>query len=163
MVFSKKPFAVPQQVLDYIGRYTHRVAISNNRIVDIKDGMVTFTYKDRKDNDTLKLTTVDSGEFIRRFLLHVLPPGFTKIRHFGFLANKRKKQTIQLCRELIGDNLQHPEPQKKTATELMIELTGTDITRCPCCREGTMIIIMEMPYPSKRAYSSSHSGYKDSS
>jgi hypothetical protein len=163
VVFSKKPFAGPQQVLDYVGRYTHRVAISNNRIVDVKDGMVTFTYRDRKDNDTLKLTTVDSGEFIKRFLLHVLPVGFMKIRHFGFLANKSKKETIQLCRELIGDNTQHPERTKKTATELMVELTGTDITRCPCCREGTMIIIMEMPYPSRRAYSYSHSGYKDSS
>ena len=163
VVFSKKPFAGPQQVLDYIGRYTHRVAISNNRIVDVKDGMVTFTYKDRKDNDTLKLTTVDSGEFIRRFLLHVLPPGFMKIRHCGFLANKCKKETIKLCRELIGDNVQHPKRQKKTATELMIELTGTDITRCPCCSEGTMIIIMEMPYPSRRAYSYSQSDYKDSS
>ncbi len=163
VVFSKKPFAGPQQVLEYIGRYTHRVAISNNRIVDVQNGMVTFTYRDRKDNNTLKLTTVDSGEFIRRFLLHVLPPGFMKIRHFGFLANKQKKETIQLCRELMDDNTEHPEREKKTATELMIELTGIDITRCPCCREGTMITVMEMPYPSRRAYSYSHSGHKDSS
>jgi hypothetical protein len=79
------------------------------------------------------------------------------------LANKSKKEAIQLCRELIGDTTQHPEREKKTAPELMIELTGVDITRCPCCREGTMIVIMEMPYPSRRAYSYSHSGYKDSS
>jgi hypothetical protein len=163
VVFSKKPFAGPQQVLDYIGRYTHRVAISNNRIVNVQDGMVTFTYRDRKDNNTVKLTTVDAGEFIRRFLRHVLPLGFTKIRHFGFLSNKRKKETIQFCRELIGDNTQQPPREKKTAPELMIELTGTDITRCPCCKEGTMIIIMEMPYPSRRAYSYSYRGYKDSS
>jgi predicted Zn-ribbon and HTH transcriptional regulator len=140
VVFSKKPFAGPQQVIDYIGRYTHRVAISNNR-----------------------LTTVDSGEFIKRFLVHVLPIGFTKIRHFGFLANKNKKENIQLCRKLIGDNTQHPEREKKTAPELMIELTGIDITRCPCCKEGTMITVMEMPYPSRRAYSYSDSSYKDSS
>jgi predicted Zn-ribbon and HTH transcriptional regulator len=164
VVFSKKPFAGPKQVLDYIGRYTHRVAISNNRIVDVQDGMVTFTYRDRKDNNTLKLTTVDSEEFIKRFLLHVLPAGFMKIRHFGLLANKSKKQTIQLCRDLIGDNIQYPERQKKTSTELMIELTGKDITKCPCCKEGTMITIMEMPYPSIRsAYSYTHNGYTDSS
>jgi len=163
VVFSKKPFAGPQQVLDYIGRYTHRVAISNNRIVDVQNGMVTFSYRDRKDNNALKLTTVDSGEFIKRFLVHVLPIGFTKIRHFGFLANKNKKENIQLCRELIGDTTQHPEREKKTAPELMIELTGIDITRCPCCKEGTMITVMEMPYPSRRAYSYSYIGYKDSS
>jgi Putative transposase/Transposase zinc-binding domain len=163
VVFSKKPFAGPQQVLDYIGRYTHRVAISNNRIVNVQDGMVTFTYRDRKDNNTVKLTTVDAGEFIRRFLRHVLPVGFMKIRYFGFLSNKRKKETIQLCRELIGDSTPHPQREKKTANELMIELTGTDITRCPCCKKGTMIIIMEMPYPSPRAHSYSRSGYQDSS
>ena len=160
VVFSKKPFAGPQQVLDYIGRYTHRVAISNNRIMDVQDGMVTFTYKDRKDNDTVKSTTVDSGEFIRRFLFHVLPLGFMKIRHFGYLSNKQKKKTIQLCRELIGSDTRQPEREKKTATELMIELTGIDITRCPCCRKGTMIIIMEMPYPTRRAFGYS---YADSS
>ena len=82
-MFSKKPFAGPQEVLEYIGRYTHRVAISNNRIVDVKDGKLTFTYRDRKDNDTLKLKTLDAGEFIRRFLLHVLPEGFMKIRLCG--------------------------------------------------------------------------------
>jgi hypothetical protein len=163
VVFSKKPFAGPQQVLDYVGRYTHRVAISNNRIVDVQDGMVTFTYRDRKDNNTLKLTTVDSGEFIRRFLLHVLPPGFMKVRHFGFLANKQKKETIQLCRELIGVDSQQPERTEKTSSQLMFELTGVDITRCPCCKEGTMIIVMEMPYPARKTYRYSATGYMDSS
>jgi hypothetical protein len=148
VVFSKKPFAGPQAVLQYIGRYTHRVAISNNRIVDVLDGKVTFTYRDRKNNNTLRIKTLDAEEFIRRFLLHVLPEGFMKIRHFGFLSNRRKKENDQLCRELIGDPL--PERAKKTAGELMLELTGIDIARCPCCREGTMTIIMEMPYPSRR-------------
>jgi hypothetical protein len=129
VVFSKKPFAGPQEVLDYIGRYTHRVAISNNRIVDIQDGKVTFTYRDRKDNGTLKLKTLDAVEFIRRFLLHVLPEGFMKIRHFGFLSNRHKKEKVHLCRELIGDNnpvpayrTGRPERAKKTAGELMLEL-----------------------------------------
>jgi hypothetical protein len=163
VVFSKKPFAGPQQVLDYVGRYTHRVAISNNRIVDVQDDRVTFSYRDRKDNNTLKFTTLDAGEFIGRFLLHVLPSGFMKIRHYGFLANKTKKETIALCRELIGDTRQQPERTEKTPSELMFELTGRDITRCPCCREGTMIIVTEMPYPSRRAYKYSPTGYKDSS
>ncbi len=163
VVFSKKPFAGPQEVLDYIGRYTHRVAISNNRIVNVQDGMVTFIYRDRKDNDTLKLKTLDAKEFIRRFLLHVLPAGFMKIRHFGFLSNRRKKENVQLCRELIGDNTPRPERAKKTAGELMLELTGIDITRCPCCREGTMTIIMETPYPSRRADMRPVAVYVDSS
>lgn len=163
VVFSKKPFAGPQAVLDYIGRYTHRIAISNNRIMDIKDGRVTFAYRDRKDNNSLKLKTLDAEEFIRRFLLHVLPGGFMKIRHFGFLSNRRKKDNLQLCRKLIGDNTQPPERVKKTPDQLMLELTGRDITKCPCCREGHMAIISEMPYPSRTAYICSGTGYVDSS
>ncbi len=163
VVFSKKPFAGPQAVLDYIGRYTHRVAISNSRIVNVQDGKVTFTYRDRKDNDTLKLKTLEAGEFIRRFLLHVLPDGFMKIRHFGFLANRRKKDNVQRCRELLGDNTPAPERAKKPAAELMLELTGKDITRCPCCRQGSMTIIMEMPYPSRRTQIPRSIGFVDSS
>lgn len=163
VVFSKKPFAGPQEVLDYIGRYTHRIAISNNRVVDVQDGKVTFAYRDRKDNDTLKLMTLEAGEFIRRFLLHVLPDGFMKIRHFGFLSNRYKKEKVQICRELIGDNSPLPERVKKTAGELMLELTGIDITRCPCCREGHMAIIMEMPYPSRRSPMRPSAAHVDSS
>ncbi len=161
VVFSKKPFAGPQEVLNYVGRYTHRIAISNNRIVDVQGGKVTFTYRDRKDNNILKLMTLDSGEFIGRFLLHVLLGEFMKIRHFGFLANKRKKETVQLCRELIGDNSQQPERAKKTSSELMFELTGIDINRCPCCREVTMVIVMEMPYPSRIVYRCPDNSYSD--
>jgi hypothetical protein len=151
VVYSKKPFAGPEQVLEYLGRYTHRIAISNNRIVDVKDGKVTFTYRDRKDNDTVKPKTLEAEEFIRRFLRHVLPDGFMKIRHFGFLSNRNKKENVQRCRELLGDNCPPLERVKKTAVELMLELTGTDITRCPCCKKGRMITIKEMPYPSRRA------------
>ncbi len=163
VVYSKKPFAGPQQVLDYIGRYTHRVAISNNRIVDIQDGKVTFTYRDRKNDNVLRIKTLEGEEFIRRFLLHVLPDGFMKIRHYGFLSNRRKKENVRLCRELIGDDSPAHERVKKTAGELMLGLTGIDITRCPCCREGTMTIIMEMPYPSRRAYMRPRAVYMDSS
>jgi predicted Zn-ribbon and HTH transcriptional regulator len=163
VVYSKKPFAGPEQVLDYIGRYTHRIAISNNRIVGVKDGKVVFTYRDRKDNNTLKLKTLDAGEFIRRFLLHVLPGGFMKIRHFGFLSNRRKKENVQLCRELLGDNNPAPGRAKKTAAELMSELTGIDITRCSCCGKGAMKIVIVMPYPSRRAYAHPRTAYADSS
>jgi len=151
VVYSKKPFAGPEQVLDYLGRYTHRIAISNNRIVDVKDGKVTFNYRDRKDNNTLKPKTLEAEEFIRRFLLHVLPDGFMKIRHFGFLSNRRKKENVQRCRELLGDNRPMPVRTKKTAVELMLELTGTDLTRCPCCKKGRMVNIKEMPYPPRVA------------
>jgi len=150
VVYSKKPFAGPEQVVEYVGRYTHRIAISNNRIVDVRDGDVTFTYRDRKHNNILRLKTLKSGEFIRRFLLHVLPSGFMKIRHFGFLCNTKKKDNLQLCRQLIGVDAQPLEREKRPACELMFELTGTDITKCPCCGEGRMLVIVEIPYPSRR-------------
>src|SRR3990172_44598 len=86
VVYAKKPFGSPQTVLDYLGRYTHRVALSNNRILAVENGQVTFSYRDRRDKDRLKSMPLDAEQFIRRFLLHVLPDGFIRIRHFGFLA-----------------------------------------------------------------------------
>jgi hypothetical protein len=145
VVYAKKPFASPQQVLDYLGRYTHRVAISNNRILCAKDGQVTFTYRDRSDEDRLKTKTLDAQEFIRRFLLHVLPDGFMRIRHFGFLANRTKKQALPRCRELLGLPPALPELPNKSTQDLMRELTGTDISRCPRCKQGTMVIVAELP------------------
>ncbi|MCL4552973.1 MAG: IS91 family transposase [Candidatus Marsarchaeota archaeon] len=145
IVYSKKPFAGPQQVLDYLGRYTHRVAISNNRIIDIDNGRVAFTYKDRKDNDSRKLMTLEADEFIRRFLLHILPDRFMRIRHFGFLANRSKKQNLSLCRQLLGLSPEIPKPPVKTVCELMLELTGSDPTKCPQCARGTMIVIRTFP------------------
>ena len=145
VVYCKKPFAGPQQVLDYIGRYTHRVAISNQRIVNIENGNVTFTYRDRRNNNTLKTMRLKAEEFIRRFLLHVLPGGFVRIRHFGFLANRYKKENIQKCREIIGCSEQVPETREKNYQERMLELTGIDLTQCPCCKTGSMIVIEEIP------------------
>ena len=145
IVYCKKPFAGPQQVLDYIGRYTHRVAISNPRIVNIENDKVTFTYRDRRNNNTLKTMTLKAQEFIRRFLLHVLPAGFVRIRHFGFLANRYKKENIQKCREIIGYSEQVPKTAEKNTQERMLELTGIDITLCPCCKKGSMIVIEEIP------------------
>ena len=99
-VNAKKPFGSPHTVLDYLGRYTHRVALSNDRILSVENGQVTFSYRDRKDKDRLKSMPLDAQEFIRRFLLHVLPDGFMRIRHFGFLANRAKKHALPQCRKL---------------------------------------------------------------
>jgi len=132
-------------VLDYLGRYTPRVALSNHRILSLQNGQVTFTYRDRKDKDRLKSMTLDAQEFIRRFLLHVLPEGFMRTRHFGFLANRTKKHSLPQCRKLLGLNPALPEIPKRSAQDLLRELTGIDLSRCPSCKLGTMIVVGEMP------------------
>jgi Putative transposase/Transposase zinc-binding domain len=145
VVYAKKPFGSPQTVLDYLGRYTHRVALSNDRILNVQNGQVTFSYRDRKDRDRKKTMTLDAQEFIRRFLLHVLPDGFMRIRHFGFLANRVKKLALPQCRKLLGLNPALPEIPKRSAHELLRELIGIDLSRCPSCKQGTMIIVAELP------------------
>lgn len=102
VVYCRKPFKSAQQVLNYLGRYTHRVAISNSRIVDFDGENVTFKWKDYKDNYRIKLMTISAAEFVRRFLLHVLPTGFTKIRHYGILASCNVKFKLALCFKLAG-------------------------------------------------------------
>jgi len=145
IAYAKRPFADPEQVLEYLGRYTHRVAISNNRILSIDNGKVTFTYRDRQDNNKIQPMSLDADEFIRRFLLHILPRGFMKIRYFGFLAHRNKKQAVALIRKLIDPDMKLPEKIKESIFEMMRRLTGTDITCCPKCRKGKMIIIRKLP------------------
>jgi hypothetical protein len=145
IAYAKRPFAGPQQVLDYLGRYTHRVAISNNRIVSIENGKVTFTYKDRQKKDEIKKMTLDAHEFIRRFLLHVLPKGLIKIRYFGFLAHTNKKKDIPLIRKLIDPDATLPEKINESISEMMLRLTGIDISCCPVCKKGKMIRIRKLP------------------
>lgn len=145
VVYAKKPFGSPQTVLDYLGRYTQRVALSNDRILNVQNGQVTFTYRDRKDKDRLKSMTLDAQEFIRRFLLHILPDGFMRVRHFGFLANRTKKHSLPQCRKLLGLSSALPELPKKSAHDLFLELTGIDLSRCPRCQKGTMIVVGELP------------------
>jgi predicted Zn-ribbon and HTH transcriptional regulator len=145
IVYAKKPFGSPRTVLDYLGRYTHRVALSNERILSVQNGQVTFTYRDRKDKDRLKSMTLDAQEFIHRFLLHVLPDGFMRIRHFGFLANRAKKHALPQCRKLLGLCSALPKLAKKSAQDLLLELTGIDLSRCPRCQKGTLIVIGELP------------------
>jgi hypothetical protein len=132
VVYSKAPFAGPRKLLDYLGRYTHRVAISNHRLLSCDDGQVRFTYRDRSNGDRRKIASLLGKEFIRRFLLHVLPPGFMRIRHYGFLANRAKKTCLAQCREQLGAPA--PEPaEAKTVADWIRDLTGIDITRCPHC------------------------------
>lgn len=145
IAYAKRPFAGPQQVLEYLGRYTHRVAISNNRILSIDNGKVNFTYRDRDRNNETRIMTLDAHEFIRRFLLHILPRGFIKIRYFGFLAHKNKKQAITRLRKLIDPVAKLPKKIKETIVEMMLRLTGNDITCCPKCRKGKMKIIRKLP------------------
>jgi len=141
IAYIKRPFAGPKQVLEYLGRYTHRVAISNNRILSIDDGKVTFTYRDRQRNSQIRKMTLGAQEFIRRFLLHVLPPGFMKIRYFGFLSHTNKNEQIPLIRKLIDPDAELPEKISETVCEMMLRLTGEDITCCPKCKRGKMVRI----------------------
>ena len=143
VVHVKEPIKRCEYVLEYLGRYTHRVAISNHRLLSLEDGQVTFTYKNRKTGQIQK-TTIEAVEFIRRFLLHALPSGFVKIRHYGFLANRNRTKNIAKIR-----HLQHlPKTEKsegKSVQEMMLALTGIDIRLCPCCGKGKMKIIAEIP------------------
>ena len=144
IVYAKKPFGSPAQVLDYLGRYTHRVALSNERILSAHNGVVTFSYRDRKNQNRKKTMTLDAHEFIRRFLLHVIPKGLMRVRHFGFLAN-RSKQRLSTCRQLLGLLPALPKPPQRSTHELMLALTGIDLTRCPRCRKGTLIFRAKIP------------------
>jgi hypothetical protein len=147
VVYSKPPFGGPDQVLDYLGRYTHRVAISNDRLIRLEDGKVTFRWKDYRQGNKQKLMTLEAEEFIRRFLLHVLPSGFVRIRHFGFLANRHRETKLTLCRELLGvpqiDPQQSPMPQD--CNTLYQTLTGDSLTLCPACHQGRMVTVEILP------------------
>ncbi len=139
VVYCKRPFAGPKQVLAYLGRYTHRIAIGNERILAMDGDEVTFTYKDRADGDRRRSMTLPAEALLRRFLLHVLPHGFVRIRHYGLLANSVKKERIALCRKLLGAQaLPPPATPREGWEELLLRLTGKDVTRCPNCRVGSL-------------------------
>lgn len=132
VVYSKPPFAGPQKLLDYLSRYTHRVAISNNRIISCSDGQVTFRYRDRADGDRRKTETLVAEEFIGRFLRHVLPERFTRIRHYGFLASRNKQTALARIRQLLGAP-PPPAEQSWTAAQWLQQKLGIDPVACPCC------------------------------
>jgi predicted Zn-ribbon and HTH transcriptional regulator len=139
--YAKQPFGGPEQVLEYLGRYTHRVAITNNRIIAIENGSIRFRYRDRSDGDKEKELTVSAHEFIRRFLLHVLPRGFTKIRYYGFLAHANKKTCIELIRTLIDATTAYVQKLVESVQEMMLRLTGVDIGCCPQCGKGKLVYL----------------------
>lgn len=140
VVYCKPPFKSPEYVLEYLGRYTHRVAISNSRIVGIKDHKVTFKWRDYKDGNKEKHMTLDASEFIRRFLLHILPDNFVKIRHYGILSNRNRRQKINLCKRYLCEDEQEQSPEESEILEdIVLRLTGIDINLCPCCSKGRMV------------------------
>jgi hypothetical protein len=144
VVSVREPITQPQYVLEYLGRYTHRVAISNHRIVALKEGMVTFTYKNRETNQ-IRQMSIEAVEFIRRFLLHLLPKGLVRIRHFGFLSNRNKTRHLAKIRHLLGLSSQIPKALQPSLEEMMVTLTGIDITVCPYCKKGKMKLIAHIP------------------
>jgi len=135
VVYVKRPFGGPEHVLKYLARYTHRIAIANGRLVSLADHEVTFRWRDSADGNTQKLMTVTAVEFIRRFLMHILPAGFVKIRHFGFLANSNRRAALALCRSLLA----------RAETEARPMLTDVQVRavqrRCPACQTGILHVI----------------------
>jgi len=139
VVYCKPPFDGTKGVLEYLGRYTHRIAISNHRIVNMGNNTVSFRWRDYADNNKRKIMTVGADEFVRRFLLHVLPDRFVKIRHYGLLGNRCRKMKLARCRELLACVDQTREEQKtETWQEALLRLTGFDVGKCPACGERTM-------------------------
>jgi hypothetical protein len=138
VVYAKPPFGGPQQVIEYLGRYTHRVAISNHRLIALNDGNVSFHYKDYRHNSKQKVMTLTAEEFIRRFLLHTLPPGFQRIRHYGLLANIHRKEKLAVCRGLLA-LLSILLPLAAAADCTLLEsLPAERLDQCPRCGVGTM-------------------------
>ncbi|MBU3217369.1 IS91 family transposase (plasmid) [Clostridium estertheticum] len=141
VVYCKPPFGSAEHVLEYLGRYSHRVAISNHRIVNLENGYVTFKWKDYRDHNKEKFMTLTVDEFMRRFFMHVLPTKFVKIRHYGILSNRNRSTKLQKCKELT-DAVQIKSENsdvKLSAAELLLKLTGIDINMCSCCGKGKMI------------------------
>jgi hypothetical protein len=135
VVYLKPPFGGPEYVLHYLGRYTHRVAISNHRLVSLADGQVTFRWRDSAHHHEQKLMTLSVDEFLRRFLLHILPKGFVRIRHFGFLANRRRSTLLPLCFQLLGATQEPPAEEHASSAE-----DAPDLYRCPKCGGRTKVI-----------------------
>lgn len=138
VIYCKEPFNNANCVIQYLGRYTHRVAISNERIVNATDETVTFKWRDYKDNNTMKQMTVTIEEFIRRFLLHILPPHFMKIRYYGILGNRNKKKKLLKCKILTRTKIYKKE--KLPIPELLKKVLGNDFNLCPHCHKGHMLI-----------------------
>ena len=138
VVYCKEPFKNAESVIQYLGRYTHRVAISNERIVEVTEDTVTFKWRDYKDNNKMKEMTIGIEEFIRRFLLHILPPKFMKIRYYGILGNRNKKKKLLKCKILTKTKIY--KKKKLPTLELLKQTLGKDFNLCPQCKKGHMLI-----------------------
>lgn len=145
VVYAKPPFGGAQQVLHYLGRYTHRVAISNNRLLSLDDGQVAFLWKDYKQGGTQRTMTLKTDEFIRRFLLHILPNGFQHIRHYGFLANRCREIKLSLCRRLLDGQPSVSRQSVEDYRDRYQRLTGKSLRDCPLCAMGHMVYIETLP------------------
>jgi hypothetical protein len=139
MVYAKQPFQNEAGVIEYLGRYSHKIAISNHRIKRIGDGQVTFTYKDYADASKTKLMTLDAHEFLRRFYLHILPPYFYKIRHYGFLSNRCKHK---IRKQQMLEGKVRVKKEKLSPQEILLKKYGYDVEACPCCKTGKMKIVL---------------------
>ena len=151
VVYAKPPFAGPEQVLDYVGRYTHCVAISNHRLLDMDNGQVRFLWKDYRDAQQ-KTLALSAHEFIRRFLIHVLPDRFQRIRYYGFMGNRYRQEKLELCHRLLN----MPPPAAAPASEVVTDfrdryeqLTGNSLRQCPVCRCGLMRVVEILSAPGK--------------
>lgn len=148
VVYAKPPFGSPQQVLKYLARYTHRVAISNQRLLSVQNGQVAFRYKDYRGGQRSRIMRLDATEFIRRFLLHVLPKGFVRIRHYGLLANRIRTEKLALCRRLLASSSAAgpaPATPEEPGATGSTEPPGSDpCFRCPVCKQGLMLIVAKV-------------------
>jgi len=140
VVYAKPPFASAQHVLSYLGRYTHRVALSNDRLVPMRDGQVGLRWRERRHRNRPRVMTLSAEEFIRRFLLHVLPAGFMRIRYYGVVGNRCRSPKLAVCRGLFAQ-LALPVLPRESAATVMRRLTGIDIERCPQCHQGRLVVI----------------------
>lgn len=161
VVYAQPPFAGPRKLLDYLGRYTHRVAIANHRLLECDDRQVTFTWRDRADGDRRKVMSLPADEFLRRFLQHVLPDRFQRIRHYGLLGNRGKRERLAHCRELLGAR---PLPDKtdapQTTSEWLRQWLNLDPALCPCC-SGSLSREVLAPVPGTSPARSPFTGNRD--
>jgi hypothetical protein len=141
VVYAKPPFGGPEATLSYLGRYTHRVAISNHRLLDLQGDQVRFTFRNRQQGDRVEVAQLEAHTFIQRFLRHVLPSGFVRVRHYGLLANCCKAATLPLCRQALGQGEPPPPPEPHSVAQWMQQWTGIDITRCPACGHQPLELI----------------------
>lgn len=141
VVYAKQPFGGPQTALQYLARYTHRVALSNDRILGVSQHRVTFRWKDyrAKDRHKIRTMTLDDEEFIRRFLIHVLPPGFPRIRYFGLMANRHRKDSLARCRQLLTSEADQLLPSIAQCQTVRRDLQITEPPRCPQCHAGILL------------------------